>query len=100
MALTNDLRGLPGELREWRHDVAEDLEQAVRRNRRLDYVLDLRTVLSAVVVTLVVAGILRLAGVSALIGTLFALVVLAVAIFVVAEIRREPPPRQPVRRQC
>jgi hypothetical protein len=96
MALTQDLKGLPAELRDWRGDVGESLEDTVSRNRRLDSMLDLKTVLSAVAVTLAFAVVLKLLAVSALIGTVIALVVLAIALVVVAEMRREPGPREPV----
>jgi Flp pilus assembly protein TadB len=93
--LMQDLKALPDDIRAIGREAKEELEQAVRRNNRLDYMLDIRTALIAVAVTLVLALILWVIEVTVLIGTVIAVAALAIALFVVAEIRREPPPREP-----
>jgi Flp pilus assembly protein TadB len=93
--LVQDLKALPDDLRAWRSDVEQGLDEAVARDRRLDYMLDLKTALIAVAVTLAVGLVMWLIGVPVLIGTVIAVIVLGAALFVVAEIRREPPPRDP-----
>jgi hypothetical protein len=93
--LVQDLKALPDEIRAIGREVEEGLDEAVQRNNRLDYMLDLKTALIAVAVTLLLALILWVIGITVLIGTGIALVVLAISLFVVAEIRREPAPRAP-----
>ena len=90
-----DLKALPDDIREVGQQVEEGLEQAVERNNRLDYMLDLKTALIAAAVTIVFALILWVIGISVLIGTVLSVAVLAISVVVVAEIRREPAPREP-----
>jgi Flp pilus assembly protein TadB len=92
--ITDDLRAIPDDLREVRDEADRALERAAAERPALSWALDVRVVLTAATVALVIAFVTRLAGLGFLLALLVFLLLFA---GLWAGITRAAAPRRPTK---